>query len=108
MFTLTSLTGGDVTISPAIVVPAENSIDVTDYSIQIENAKNEGLISVSYTQGVAPLVTDNTTGTAGTDYTLAAITDAATAANAIATLSAIVNELSDKLNSALARASKLP
>ncbi len=91
MFTLTHvgqpktsviLNGGIVLNAPA------DTTTVTKLNDVILGAKDAGLITISST------ITDNSTGTSGGD-TIAAVTDVATAANAIATLAENLNTLSD-------------
>ncbi len=105
-YKLTNNTGNDIIISPAINVPKGGYVMVDNYSAAIDAEKVAGNISVVVTTD-ADLVTDNSTGTAATDYTIAAIVDLGTAADAIATLAAMVNELNAKLIDAMERAEKL-
>ena len=93
MFTLTNsgLANGDVVIGGGVVVPQGGTTTVSVVTKQVAEAIAAGLVTLSGT-ATGP-ITDNSTGTAATDGAIAAVTDVASAADAIATLTSIVNSL---------------
>lgn len=99
-YTIRNATGDNLGLGPVNLAAGEQKV-VAYITSEMATAAQQGRITITPDGAGADVstITDNSTGTVATPFTIAAVTDAATAANAIAVLAAALNTAIGQINS---------